>query len=203
MPQPNLPFSSSALNTEILQKTEPVSIPAHTEILRPGQYISSIPLVTKGLLKVITKTEEKELLLYYIEPQQSCIMSYLAYSQNSPSQIFAYSEEPSEVMLLPVSELPKWSVDYPELNRWFMSLFTQRYTDLLDTIHHILFNTLDVRVYDYLKEKCRLLQTNPIKISHRQIAEELGTAREVVSRVIKKLEYTEKLENTKTGIKIV
>jgi CRP/FNR family transcriptional regulator len=61
---------------------------------------------------------------------------------------------------------------------------------------------MDQRLYDYLKEKSELLNKNPLKISHRQIAADLGTAREVVSRVMKKLENEEKLEQRTDGIKI-
>ena len=69
-----------------------------------------------------------------------------------------------------------------------------RYADLLSTINSLLFEKLDKRVYDYLKEKVAISQKNPLKISHRQIANELGTAREVISRIMKKLETEGKVK---------
>ena len=62
---------------------------------------------------------------------------------------------------------------------------------------------MDKRLYDYLEKKIRLTNKNPIKISHRQIANELGTAREVVSRVMKKLENEGRLKQYNSSIEIL
>ena len=70
----------------------------------------------------------------------------------------------------------------------FLKQYNTRYLDLLHTINQVLFNKMDSRLWDYLKEKKRLYESDLIKIAHRQIAADLGTAREVVSRVMKKLE---------------
>jgi CRP/FNR family transcriptional regulator len=82
----------------------------------------------------------------------------------------------------------EWLRQYPSLNRLFYDQYNKRYNDLLQTIHQLLFNRMDQRLLDHLREKARLRGQNRLQLSHRQIAEELGTAREVVSRVMKKLE---------------
>lgn len=180
------------LNPELIKEIQTVSIikefPADTEILREGQYIKVIPIVLNGLIKVFTRYEEKELLLYYIKPHESCIMSFSASLKNLPSKIFAITEEDTKALLIPANKIPEWINQFPDINTLFYQQYNIRYSDLLDTIHHLLYDKMDKRLLDYLNEKVQLTNKNPLKISHRQIASELGTAREVVSRLMKKLE---------------
>lgn len=189
----------SAIESNSTVKT----IPKNFEILRKGQYVGAIPLVLKGLIKVFTRYEEKELLLYYIKPNESCIMSFAASLKDEPSKIFAITEEETEVLLLPVEKIPDWIKQYPGLNTLFYEQYNLRYSELLDTINHILFDKLDVRLLKYLKEKSSLTYSDILSLSHREIANELGTAREVVSRLLKKLESEGSIEQTEQGIKII
>lgn len=170
------------------------TIPEDTEILREGQFVKVIPVVISGLIKVFTRNDDKELLLYYIKPKESCIMSFAAGLKNEPSKIYAVTEEETTALLLPVEKLTSWTKQFPDINSVFFQLYNLRYSDLLDTINHILFDQLDKRLYDYLVKKAELTGSNPLKISHRQIASELGTAREVISRIMKKLENEGKVK---------
>ncbi|MDX2305920.1 MAG: Crp/Fnr family transcriptional regulator [Microscillaceae bacterium] len=197
-----LSFFHPDLLAEIEQAASVKEIPKDTEILREGQFIKIIPIVLEGLVRVFTRHEDKELLLYYIKPAESCIMSFSASLQNETSRVFALTEEDSLILLLPVDKLRRWSAGFPDINSLFFQLFNLRYSELLDTIHHILFDKMDKRLYDYLLEKVKLTRKNPLKISHRQIAQELGTAREVISRVIKKLENEGKLKQFSNSIEI-
>lgn len=195
------PVSSDLLD-EIVETSVVSEFATGTEILREGQYVKVIPIVLRGLIKVCTRLDEKELLLYYIKPRESCVMSFAAGLKNEPSKIFATTEEPSELLLLPVEKVKTWVSGYPELNSLFFQQYNLRYTDLIDTVNQLLFEKLDKRVYVYLKEKVELTGRNPLVISHRQIATDLGTAREVVSRVIKKLEAEKKLRQFSNSIEI-
>ncbi len=203
----SIPSSISHFNPDlikqILSHSKVSKIPANTEILHEGQYIKVIPIVLEGLIKVFTSYEERDLLVYYIQPGESCIMSFAGSLRNEPSRVFAITEEDTEAILLPVDKVAEWTRQFPDINTLFFQLYNQRYGDLLDTISAVLFNKMDHRVLDYLKEKVKLTGKNPLKISHRQIANELGTAREVVSRVTKKLEFEGKLVQLSDGIKLV
>lgn len=193
---------NESLKQEIQQFSIVKDLDKNIEILREGQYIKAIPLVISGLIKVFTRYEEKELLLYYIRPNESCTMSFAANLNNEPSKVFAQTEEVTRVLLLPINKIPKWIKQYPDINNLFFHQYGLRYAELLETIHHILFNKLDTRLYNHLKEKVALTSKNPLKISHRQIANELGTAREVISRVMKKLEQEKKVKQHSTGIEV-
>jgi CRP/FNR family transcriptional regulator len=179
---------SPELVSEISNTASVKYIQQGTTILRNGQYVKVIPIVTEGLIKVFTRFNERELLLYYIQPGESCIMSFAASLKNEPSMVFAETEEDTRAILLPVDRVTYWIKQYPDINNLFYNQYNLRYADLLDTINHILFNKLDIRIYEYLQKKTQLTNQNPLKISHSQIANELGTVREVVTRVLKKLE---------------
>ena len=197
------PHFNAELISEIVQHAIEKEVPKDTELLREGQFIKVIPLVLKGVLKVYTKHEDKELLLYYIQPNESCIMSFSAGINNQPSKIYAVTEEDSHLLLIPSEKLSKWTKQFPDFNSLFFLQYNLRYSDLLDTINSLLFEKLDKRVLDYLKEKVLVTQNNPLKISHRQIASELGTAREVISRIVKKLELEGKVKQSATTIEIL
>lgn len=201
--QQYLPGFSTELQHEMAEHATLMEIPAGTEILREGQYVKVIPIVLTGVVKVVAHFEEKELLLYYIEPKESCVMSFSASLKNEPSRINAQTEEDSLVMLLPVEKVARWVREYPPINQLFYQQYNQRYSELLDTINHLLFNRLDQRVYNYLLEKTKLKGEKILQIKHRQIAAELGTVREVVTRVLKRLEQEGKVKQTSDGIEIV
>ena len=198
-----LSFFDSELVTKILDVSKIVSIEKGTKILREGQYIKSIPIVIKGLIKVISVYDDKELLLYYIRPKESCIMSFAASIKNEPIYISAITEEDSEVLLIPSDKIARWITKYPKINQIFYQQYNQRYTDLINTINSVLFNNMDKRLYSYLKEKKQFTNKSLIKISHREIANDLGTAREVISRVMKKLENEGSVKQLPDGIKLL
>ncbi len=198
-----LSFLSSKLIDEIIKKSTVMEFPKGTEILKEEQYIKVLPIVLNGLVKVYSRFEEKELLLYYIEPSQSCVMTFHAALKHTPSKVYAITEENSQILLIPVEQLPKWLRDYPEFNELFYYQYNLRYTELLDTIKHLLVDKMDKRLFDHLKKKSLLTNNSPVNMSHSQIANELGTAREVISRILKKLEIDGKVEQNKDGIKII
>jgi len=194
---------SAPLREEIIEHSKFENIPAGTEILREGQYIKLIPIVITGLIKVYKRHEDKELLLYYIQPEQSCVMSFSSSMENGPSQVFAKTEEDSEVLLISSDKLSVWRNQFPEVNTLFFQQFTIRYAELLETISQVIFDKLDKRLLSYLKERSTVLKTKELKITHRQIAAELGSSREVISRTIKKLESENLVQQLPSGIKIL
>jgi CRP/FNR family transcriptional regulator, anaerobic regulatory protein len=198
-----LPAFSTELLTEIAAAGSVVEMPEGKEILREGQYVKVVPIVLQGLVKVFTSTEEKELLLYYIGSAQSCIMSFSAGLSNSPSRIFAITEEPTTLLLLPADKLSIWIKQYPALNELFYQQYNLRYIEMLDTINSLLFEKMDQRLYNYLQEKIKHKGEKVLHLLHKQIAAELGTAREVITRVLKKLEQEGRIRQLPGGIEII
>ena len=116
-----LPHLNLTLREEIQEFSFIKALPKNTEILREGQYVKAIPLVIDGLIKVYTRYDDRELLLYYIRPKESCIMSFAANLNNEPSKVFAETEEDTKVLLLPISKIPYWTKQFPEMNTLFFA----------------------------------------------------------------------------------
>lgn len=201
--RPHLPAFPAELLEEITEHGLLKEVPEAVEILKEGQYVKMIPIVLEGLVKVFTRAEDKELLLYYIGPAQSCIMSFSAGLSNAPSRIFAFTEDPSLLLLLPTDKLSRWVKQYPALNELFFQQYNLRYTEMLDTINSLLFDKMDQRLYNYLLEKSKLKGEKLLNLRHKQIAGELGTAREVITRVMKRLEQEGKVRQLSDGIQII
>lgn len=195
------------LGKELLDEIEEfgtlADIPANTEVLSEGKYVKVVPIVIKGLIKVFSSYEDKELLLYYIQPMESCIMSFNACLRNEPSNVIGITEEDTQAVLLPSEKVIQWVKKHPALNSLFYQQYNVRYSDLLDTINNLLFYKLDHRLMEYLNQKSEITGKGILDLTHRQIASEMGTAREVVSRILKKLEKEGKLELLGKGIKLM
>lgn len=198
-----LSFLNPKLLDKLIKESTLKEFAKDTQIIREEQYIKAIPIVINGLVKVYSRFEEKELLLYYIEPSQSCIMTFYAALKNTTSKVFATTEEQSTILLIPVQYLPNLLKEHPDFNELFYNQFNLRYSELLDTIGHLLINKMDKRLYEHIKKKSSLTNGDSVKMSHNKIANELGTAREVVTRVLKKLEIEKKIVQNKNGIKII
>jgi CRP/FNR family transcriptional regulator len=196
-------YLGKALIDEIFNISEIKEFPKNTLLLREGQYIKVIPIVLTGLVKVSTQVEDKELLLYYIKPEQSCIMSFSSCLKNEKSKIFAITEEETRILLVPADKTASWVTEFPAINKLFYQQYELRYSELINTINHLLHHKLDKRLLDYLLEKVNVTGKNPIKISHKEIAGELGTAREVVSRLVKKLENQKILKQHHDSIELL
>jgi CRP/FNR family transcriptional regulator len=199
----HLHFLGPELLDEVLRFGIIKNIPADTEILKEGQYVKVIPVVLEGLIKVYSRYDDKELLLYYIEPFESCIMSFSASLRNEPSRIYAVTEEETRALLLPSDKVTEWIRQFHGINTLFYQQYNLRYAELLETIKYLLYHKLDKRILDYLVEKSRLKGDKILNIRHKQIASELGTAREVITRLLKKMEKEGKIRQHPQGIEIL
>ncbi len=165
------------------------TLPAETVLVQSNSYIRSIPVVLSGSIRVMRQDEEgREILLYYIKPGESCIMSFLAGIHDDTSKISAIVEEDAEILMVPVAKASEWVKVYPEWADFIFKLYHKRFEELLLMINAVAFQKLDDRIVELLKKKAGIYQSKEINITHQQLAEELGTTREVVSRLLKQME---------------
>jgi CRP/FNR family transcriptional regulator len=140
-------------------------------------------------MRVIRQDEDgREILLYYIKPGESCIMSFLAGIHEDTSKVKLVVEEDSEVLMLPITKASEWIKVYPEWADFIFKLYHKRFEELLDVINAVAFQKLDDRIVSLLKRKASVYSSNEFSITHQQLAEELGTTREVISRLLKQME---------------
>ena len=199
----NLNIGDKQAKEALISVSQTSDIPADTIILREGQYVKVVPVVLDGLIKVYIEKEDKDFLLYYIHPGQSCILSFSAGLRDQKSRVFAMTVEPTKALLIPVEKLRRLVREYPSILRWYTDLYHERYYELIDTFESVIFKRLDQRTYEYLKNKASLQNTEILNITHREIATDLGTAREVITRVLKKLEREKKIQIINGQIKIL
>ncbi|WP_347219624.1 Crp/Fnr family transcriptional regulator [Chryseobacterium sp.] len=158
-------------------------------ILDENASIRSIPIVMKGMLKVIrTEEDGREILLYYIKAGESCIMSFLGGMHNEKSIVKAEIEEDAEILFLPVDKVSLFIKEHPEWLDYIFRLYHKRFEELLDIINAIAFKKVDERLLNLLQKKSEITNSDTIQTTHEQLANELGTARVVVSRLLKQLE---------------
>lgn len=198
-------FSISTTLLEKLKKEGSIkTFSADTVLIDENDYIKFVPIVLNGSLKVFKLDEDgREMLLYYIKPGESCVMSFLGATCNGTSKIKAVVEEEAEVLVLPVHKATELIRENPQWIQFIFELYNRRFEELLSVVNAIAFQKVDVRLYELLKTKVKMLKTDELNMTHQQIADELGTAREVVSRLLKQLERDKKISLGRNKIKIL
>jgi len=189
---------------ELIRKGKFVSINAGEVIMDIGQIVRQMPVIISGTIKV-TRIDDKgrELFLYYVNSNETCAMTFTCCMEHFPSEIKAIAEENVEMLMLPITVMDDWMVKYPTWKSFVMRTIRHRFNELLRTIDHIAFQKLDERLVLYLKEKAKTTGSSLLNISHKQIAEELASSREVISRLLKKLENDNKLLLYRSQIKLL
>ncbi|MFY7938553.1 MAG: Crp/Fnr family transcriptional regulator [Flavobacterium sp.] len=158
-------------------------------ILNENAYINSIPIVTNGSIRVMrTEEDGREILLYYIKAGESCIMSFLGGMHHDTSKVKAIAEEEVEILFIPIDKVNVLIKEFPEWLDYIFRLYHKRFEELLEVVNAIAFKKMDERLLDFIKKKCALTNSQTLYVTHEQLANNLGTARVVVSRLLKQME---------------
>lgn len=151
--------------------------------------VRSIPIVTSGSVKVMQSDDTyKEMVLYYLQPGETCIMSFLAGLYHDTSKVKAVAEEESEVLFIPVDKVHELIREHPEWLNYIFKIYHKRFIELLNVVDAVAFKKMDERLLQFLQKRCEVMETDTLMMTHDQLAQELGTAREVISRLLKKME---------------
>ena len=181
--------SSPELIAKLYQNSIMKNYEAGSVILNENAHIRAITIVTKGIVKVLrTEEDGREILLYYIKAGESCIMSFLGGMHNETSKVRAEVEKDAEILFLPIDKVSLFIKEYPQWLDYIFRLYHKRFEELLEIVNAIAFKKVDVRLLSLLNKKAELIDNKIIAITHEQLANELGTARVVVSRLLKQLE---------------
>jgi len=194
---------SASFNEKIRQSAQVKNFPAETIIINEDSYIKSIPIVLKGSIRVMrTEEDGKEILLYYIRPGESCIMSFLGGMHHETSKVKAVAEEDVEILMIPLDKASEWVKEYPEWTDFIFKLYHKRFEELLSVVNAVAFQKMDTRLLQLLQQKAALHQAKEINITHQQIADEMGTSREAVSRILKQMENSKLIQLGRNKIKL-
>ncbi|MEQ9262407.1 MAG: Crp/Fnr family transcriptional regulator [Owenweeksia sp.] len=177
----------------IRQKLEAYGFAKHFRegeiIMREDAYVKTIPIVTSGSVKVMrTDPEGREILLYYIRTGESCIMSFLGGIHQDTSKVKVIAEEETEMWMIPVSHISELMKEFPEWLDYIFRMYHKRFEELLEAVNAVAFKKMDERLLNFIRKKSELTGEKTLQVTHEQIAQELGTARVVVSRLLKQME---------------
>lgn len=196
-------FTEPKLREEILTHCQLKTFSKGDVIVREGQFVKVVPIVISGVIRVFQTKEDREILLYYVESKQTCMMSLSAcfFNNESPSQ--AVSIEKTEVLIVPTRLITQWQKEYSSWNQFIIRTFRNRYDELLNTFESVAFDHIDKRVLEYLECRISRQKDNKVKISHLELANELGTTRVVISRILKQFELDKKVKLYRGAIKLL
>lgn len=185
-----LPLEADLIE-ELQRNCQITTVDEQVVLAESGKYMKVIPLVLDGLIRVFRNDYQldREILLYYIHEGQTCMMSLVASFANRESQVHAITERRSKLLLIPTAKVREWQIEYPHWNQFIINTFLDRYTELLNTINDLSFKNIDERVYNYLIQYRHRYGDNRVRLTHQKLANELGTTRVVISRILKDLEH--------------
>jgi len=190
------------LKDEILSIGEVVEVKEGDVLLKMGQFIRSTMLILDGRIKIYREDEDgNEFLMYYLEPGNACAFSIMCAMNNEKSQVTAVADTEATLLSVPFESTAKWMHDFRSWDEFVIKTYRGRFEELLLTLDHIAFRSMDERLVFYLKRKMEG-EGDELHISHQQIARDLNSAREVISRLLKKMEQRGALQLERSMIRI-
>jgi CRP/FNR family transcriptional regulator len=188
MIQELFPEFEPALVKEIAAHAQLKEIKAGELLMKTGQYFRSTMLVVSGLVKIFREDEEgNEYFMYYLEPGQACALSMICATRQQTSQLMGKAMTDSRILSIPLEYMDNWMSKYKSWYYFVLESYRSRFEEMLQTIDHIAFRNMDERLLFYLKRQQETLKSNILTVSNTEIAQELNTSREVISRLMKKL----------------
>lgn len=179
-------------------------IQAGEELMKPGEYMNSVPIIVKGSIKVLRPDADgKEVFLYYLNPGETCALSLTCCNANLPSEIRAVAEEDTTLIAVPLKAHNDWTRTYSQWKEFVALTYQTRFQEMLRAIDDIAFKNMDERLLSYLRTKVSQLKTTTLDVTHQDIAHELGTSREVISRLLKKLEKSDMLRLGRNKVEVL
>ncbi len=173
-------------------------------LMRTGQYIKNTVLVLKGKIKIYREGEDGgEFFMYYLQPGQACAISMICATKNEKSQIMAKVDEDAELVMVPLALMDKWMMQHRSWYEFVIDTYRNRFEEVLVVVDNIAFRAMDERLHFYLKKQQASCNCVDIKLSHQEIANDLNTSREVISRLLKKMEQRGLINLSRSHITIL
>lgn len=187
-------FQEPELKEEILKYGKLITAQKGDVLIKEGQYLDFLPIVIKGSIRVYQKKVDREILLYYVGPEQTCMMSLSSGYFDYNSTANGMATEPTEILIIPARFISAWQLQYPSWNRFVIKTFKSRYDELLASFGKVAFDSIPSRVKEYLLKLSNRNSSKKLQLSHQTLANELGTTRVVVSRILKQFEKEKMLK---------
>jgi len=199
---------SHLFEDELLREIETVGnikeVSEGDKLIEIGDYMRSMPLLISGAIKILREDRKgDELLLYFLEPGDTCAMTLTCCLGQKRSEVRALAELDTVLIMVPVQKMEEWMGKYRGWRNFVLASYHARVMEMLDTIDSIAFLNMDERLMKYLQDKSNISKTDVIVSTHQEIAYELHTSRVVVSRLLKKLETMGKIAMNRNSITLL
>ena len=193
-----------ALLEEINEVAVVTEVQEGQDLINPGQYIKSMPLLLSGSIKIMRPdTNGDELLLYHLEKGDTCAMTMSCCIGDAKSEIHAVAETAAKLLMIPVGKMEEWSGKYKTWRNFVFSSYHSRMMEMLESIDNIAFNRMDERLEIYIQNKTALLKSKHLYTTHKEVAADLHTSRVVISRLLKKMEKDQKIKLHRSYIEVL
>lgn len=171
-------------------------------VVKSHQAPRFLPIVIEGVVNVFSEDNYLKLHLYYVRPGESCIFSFANLFSHDPIDFSASAEVDSLLLLLPMRNSEEIFDTFPQFSKMILREYQRHYKQLLATTLSLSCSSLEERIQQFLNEKSKATGEVLLPLSHQQIAESLGTSREVVSRLLKKMSTEGKVSQVGRKIKL-
>ena len=173
-------------------------------LMRTGQNIRSAILVLDGLVKIYREDEQgNEFFMYYLDAGKACAISLVCALGQETSGLMARAVNEATILGIPLNYVDEWMGKYKSWAQFALSSYRERFEELLLTVDHIAFRNMDERLVFYLKRHRDQFSTNRIHTSFTEIAQDLNSSREVISRLMKKLSDKGIIQLHRTHIELI
>lgn len=188
-------FTDPRLLETLIEKGQVMNLEPGKVLMEPGKFVKMVPIVLEGSIKVMRMDEDgKELFLYYLDAGETCALSLTCCSAARPSEIKAVVEEPTTIIGIPVSLHEQLTDEFKQWKDFVSETYQSRFHEMLVALDAVAFKRMDERLMRYIVTKMKQHKTNELHTTHQEIANELGTSREVISRLLKQLEKKKWIE---------
>ncbi|MEY2963399.1 MAG: hypothetical protein RL754_660 [Bacteroidota bacterium] len=175
-------------------------------ILDYGLEANFMPIVLQGNARVMRVDDDdpsKELLLYFLTPGEICPCAAFSLLPGGEMPITVEAETDATILNIPLSKLNTIAEQFPEWRIYELKNFRKRFEELMQLVDNAIFKQLGARLRAYIEMRCRVSGRKGVALSKVKMASELGTSREVVSRLLKSLENEGVITQDKDGVHLV
>jgi CRP/FNR family transcriptional regulator len=160
-----------------------MELPAGSQVFAEHQPCQGFPLLLEGSIKVVKQSASgRELMLYRVAPGGSCIISSSCLLGRSDYNARGIAETPLRLLVLPVGGVRAMMLEHPPFRDFVFHLFAERIAELMQLVEEVAFTRLDQRLAKLILARNETVRLN---VTHQQLADELGSVREIVSRLLK------------------
>lgn len=198
------PIFEPALMAEVEASATLMNLNSGEVIMKIGKPVLGIPLLVKGTVKISRINDDgQEILLYYVKAGETCAMAFTCWMTTQISSVKSTAEEECVLYVVPGKIADEWMQQYQSWKKFIMTTILDGFTGVVKSIDDVAFRKMDYRLISYLKEKSKISGSALINLTHQQVADELGTNRVVVSRLLKKLETDGRVLLFRSQIKLL